>query len=121
LLAKGAAVNAQNDEGVTALQVAIAIDRPDIVRALLAKKADPGIRDKNNRDAVAYAVEHGRYAYIPMLTGKKYDVNKLAENGDSLLMQAVKRGDEQQVATLLQLGANTEIRNRQGYTPLMIA
>jgi ankyrin repeat protein len=59
LLAQKIDVNATNDYGVTALMVAAAEGRPDVVGLLLRNGADPAIRNRYSGTALAYALACG--------------------------------------------------------------
>lgn len=58
----GADINAQEDEGRTALMRAVAAVSVDEVRRVLALGADPNLRDSNRRTALSLAEDYGLLA-----------------------------------------------------------
>ena len=60
LLARGAIVNWQNNDGLTALHVAALWGRAEPIRTLLQHGADPGISDIDDLLPVDLAREEGR-------------------------------------------------------------
>lgn len=55
LVDRGADVNAQSNGGDTPLMKAITFAKPEAIRALLDKGADPEIANNNGRNAVDFA------------------------------------------------------------------
>lgn len=69
LLDAGAKVNAQDIRGMTPLMLAVATDRqkPAVIRALIAKGADPNIRSVAGETALDWALKIGATAVIDTL------------------------------------------------------
>ena len=96
LLAKGADVNAKNNDGETVL-----------MRAMLewGRPLPP---------------EEQKYNVIPILLGHGADVNAKDKDGWTALMYAANRGYFAMVQTLLAKGADVNAKNNDGRTALMI-
>ncbi len=91
--------------------------RPEILRILLENGANPNIASNRGATALMHAAVKGYEASIKLLeaAGAKHDYNK----DDALLMSA-GYGTTQIVDALLEAGANPNVRDRYGETPLML-
>ena len=67
LIKRHAKVSAQSRQGTTALMIAARLGNAEIVRLLLAAKADPNQPDFTGRTAVAYARQANRGSIEAML------------------------------------------------------
>ena len=67
LLAKNAKPDTQTRQGATALSIAARRGYAEVVRALLAKKADPNKADFTGRTPLAYARQASKPAIEAML------------------------------------------------------
>jgi N-acyl-D-amino-acid deacylase len=78
LLSAGANPNARDVRGMTPLMLALASDRPNVktVQLLLAKGADPALKDKYGDDARVWAV---RYQNKPIMDALKLETRKPAK------------------------------------------
>ncbi len=151
LLQKGADPNVSDDRGRMALFLAATNNHTDIISTLLSSNARPNVRDEEDRTALMKAAEKGHLNAVKILVKNKADVNILSEEHKSALSKASKRGHKQivefllengadlsgkhglalyEAATqglgeivniLLEAGAETEVTNRVGRTPLMVA
>ena len=84
--------------------------------AMLSQGAAAGIHDE-----IIKAAELDRTKEVVNLLYRGMDVNSSDANGYSLLMIAVRNGNHQLLAYLLQLHANVQHRNRFGDNALMLA
>lgn len=160
LLAQGAAVDARDDRGRTAVMAATHADRPDIVQALLQAGADINLRDHRSDNPFLYAGAQGQLAIVrlairagadprltnrfggtalipaaerghvevvrELLTRSKVDVNHVNNLGWTALLEAIVLSDggprhQQVVALLLAHGADVNIPDKDGVTPLQHA
>jgi len=81
LLAKGADVNARDNDGSTALMAAVTYGHIDIVHALLAKGADVNAKDNAGDTALMAAKRGGTALMAAKREGHKEIVRMLKEAG----------------------------------------
>ncbi len=137
LLAAGADPNVANtlalsasDSGYTPLMYAarhglMSADGPwhDITNALLAKGADPNLRDAHGGTALSLA-ERNQYADIAHTlrqAGARKESVYTSLNLDDALIKASRNGDTDKVVQLFDEGARANVKNRAGVTPLLEA
>ena len=129
LLDRGAKVNAQTNNGRTALIDAAANGNPESVRLLLAAGADVNARTRSGDTPLLEATARGYtdIAFLLLQSGARTeDVNA---NGQTPLMLAIgqapqysqqKSPYEPIALALLQRGANPNVHDRNGQTPLSL-
>lgn len=78
------------------------------LRYLLAKGANPNIRDKNGNTPLILCAQIGFLEGIDALIGNRADVNLANDNGETPLIIAVQRRDMASTRMLLAAGANTK-------------
>jgi len=121
LLSVGAKVNASDTAGETPLLRALWGNRPRAVELLLHSGADANLADKKGETPLMAAMEQ-QYASIPLLLAHGAKVDVQDQHGDTVLKQAILRDDREGVVfQLLQHGADVNLPNREGRTPLMAA
>ena len=118
LLKSGAAVNATDAEGMTALHVALARQREELVELLLTNGADLKLKDTRGRTPLHYAAQGNMADVIDRLAEKEADVNTADNAGNTALHLASLRMRSEAVEHLIKLGANLNAVNKQGETPL---
>jgi len=131
LLRRGAAVNAADSAGQTALHRAAERGFLSVTEALLAAKADPNLRDETARTPLTLAVEYGARPVAAALLAGGADPNIVSRTRKSWgrdrttegapLHFAVVSGSEAMVALLLTNRADLALRNSFGESPLDIA
>lgn len=124
VLARVSDLNFVNESGKTPLICAVERGNADQIRALLKRGADPGFADKKGYTALHYAaVTPGSEALKAMLTnGVKADlIGSTRVQKKTPLMEAARIGEYQNVELLLQHGADPQLRDNRGRTPLMFA
>ena len=100
------------------LIVAVANDRADEVKRLLARGMDPNSVDPNGDPLLFIAARAGYRATVDVLLAAKANVNAKNRFGDTPLMVAALNGQLEIVRRLRMQGAELEPR---GWTPLIYA
>ncbi|MBI3849896.1 MAG: ankyrin repeat domain-containing protein [Verrucomicrobia bacterium] len=131
LLRRGAAVNAVDGAGQTALHRAAERGFLSVAEALLAAKADPNLRDETARTSLTLAVENGSRPVAAALLAHGVDPNIVSRTRKNWgrdrttegapLHFAVVRGDAAMVSLLLTNRADLTLRNSFGESPLDLA
>ena len=127
-------INAQNNEGNTALVIASQLDdikaktRVHMMRLLLSYGADPNIPDKHGLSVLAWACKYDKRDVVRLLLDKvgiDIDYNLPDFQGDTALLHAVRFGNADLVRTLVhmmkQLDVNIDHRNHYDITPYLEA
>jgi serine/threonine-protein phosphatase 6 regulatory ankyrin repeat subunit B len=121
LIKKGADVHAENDDGYTALTVAVAYD-PNIVDLLLKNGADFNYKDKDGRTVLMHLAAHlGNEKMLALLLDKGADLHEKDKTGTTVLMMAANHGHSDIVDFLLEKGMDINEKNNFGDTALMYA
>ena len=119
LVGGGTDVNTRNKLGETPLHVALEADRPEVVSRLIEFGADVNARDEHGHSPLHYAAILGNTARIAELGARGADPNIGDNEGRTPLhIAAARRGAEQAVTTLIELGADPSIRNKDAATAL---
>lgn len=114
LISKGAVVNMQDNNGMSALMLA-SIGAREL-------QSLPHLPDEDKKFSLLIAIgQCGYLAAVQVLLENGADVNILANNGLTSLMMATLNGHTEAVSMLLQNGANVNIQNCLGMTALIIA
>src|SRR3569833_1679081 len=122
LLRRGASVDLSDCEGDSPLHAAFySPAREGAVRLLLEPGVCFGYRNKRNCTTLHHAVHHHNDAeYIRPLIGPDVTVNKRAGPfGETALAIAARKNHFAVAQQLLDLGADVDLANSQGTTPLM--
>jgi len=133
LLAKGADPKLADTHGNTALLLAATIGEADIMRLLLARGADPAApNDKGETPLICATKSHSAEA-VHLLLQRNVNVNvantgaatvkngRIALIGLAPLHRAAAFGPVEMVTDLLHAGAEVNVRDSRGLTPLMFA
>jgi ankyrin repeat protein len=139
LISRGADVNARDDSGKTALMSSVEraakaesdantyptersrqAMRVDVVKVLLASKADVHAKDNEGRTALLLAAQHGGSDMIRYLLDQGANVNDKSNDGWTVLMAAVNAGNPHAVKALLEKGADVNARTTR-FTVLSVA
>jgi len=123
LLYAGADLNAKDKDGKTALMYAAENGHADAVRSLLDKGADVNAKDNGGWTAKDWALYNNKSNVVPILeeAEKRLTSTATASKSENKLIDAAGSGDVSSVQTLLNKGANIELKNEYGYTALMYA
>ncbi|HWN39159.1 MAG TPA: ankyrin repeat domain-containing protein [Gammaproteobacteria bacterium] len=131
LLDRGANPNTQQLRGQTALMWAAAEGHADVVKLLLARGADPGLsstastkperRPPGGMTALLFASRQGKLEAARALLDGGADVNEAGADNTSALLIAVVNGHYSLASLLIERGANPNIADSNGRTPLYAA
>ena len=123
-------INDQGDRGWPMLVYACRGDNgehPDEILRLLEFGADIDVRNYKGKTGLHYAAKAGFRTVIDLLIEKGATIDALDNNGETALFEAIrstiKDGEKQRAAieALLAKGANPNVKNEKGLTPLRIA
>ncbi|KRT84770.1 Ankyrin repeat-containing protein [Oryctes borbonicus] len=117
LLRNGANVNKKNKGGFSPLSVAVRYGYFDTNEPLLRETKVKIKGDVNN--ALPVSAANGRLTIVRLLLNSGANVDNI--NGNKLLLAAATEGHLDVVKTLLEKGADANVRTKEGYTPLSIA
>jgi ankyrin repeat protein len=118
LLEQGADVNAHDNDGSHALQLAAKRGDLEIVRLLLVNGADVNATNSSGYTALDSATYRGFVDIAKILVEKGAAVDKKGSDGGTALMSAAWSGQTNAVAFLLDKGANINATNWSGDTAL---
>ncbi|XP_026468906.1 26S proteasome non-ATPase regulatory subunit 10-like [Ctenocephalides felis] len=119
LLTRGADINHQNNQGHSALQYASSKGWPEIVDMLLQNGADVNITDNQGATPLHRAASQGKTAIVRLLlanTSIKLDLTDIS--GNTPLHLACEEDRQEEAKLLVLKGANLELKNKEGQTPL---
>jgi len=119
----GTVVAGQRPVAAAKSDVADAVMRGDVaaVRALVAKKGDVNVPQKDGSTALHWAVHRGNVELINLLIRSGANVKAATREGVTPLWLASVNGDATAVGALLEAGADPNEKLPLGRTPLMIA
>jgi ankyrin repeat protein len=131
LLDRGADANAQQFRGQTALMWAAAEGHADVVRLLLARGADPGLsstastkaerRPPGGMTALLFAARQGKLQAARALLDGGADIDQSGADTTSPLLIAIVNGHYELASLLIERGANPNVADVNGRTPLYAA
>lgn len=119
LIAAKCDINQRSNSGSTALHHAARRGRDDCIEILLVAGANTDIQDSSGNTPLIYAAKHSQIWAMKKLLAAKCDVNKQNKEGRAALHYAA--GSAMGVELLLKSGADPDIQDPAGNTPLIIA
>jgi hypothetical protein len=114
----GMDVNANGEDGETALMLAAYKGGPVVVQVLLDKGAEINVKEDDGWTALMIAADEGNPVIAQMLLDKGADVNMQDEDGETALMKASARGHLAIVQLLLDNGAEVNVKDEDEKTAL---
>lgn len=129
LQARKASMQVTDADGQTPLHLAAYGARHDVMQWLIARGADPKVRSKRGETPLDIAIDTHRFAFydearklelVKMLGGGPADIARGRFSNDPL-HAAVEKNDMRTIEKLLAAGANANVKNAAGHTPLFTA
>jgi ankyrin repeat protein len=117
----GAAIDALDYSGYTALMLAAGNGHTETCQLLLDKEADINVANKNGYTALMSAAYKNSPEICKMLLERGADVHALNDDGRTVLIQIARYGHTEICQLLLDNGADINAVARDGYTALMLA
>ena len=111
-------VFSKDTDGRTALHYAASCTSKDVVKLLLADKAEVNARDNDGRTPLHLASEDGRKDVVELLLANHADVNAKDSYGDTPLHWVADWGRKDLVTLLLASKAEINTKDNNGHTPL---
>ncbi|HRD69965.1 MAG TPA: ankyrin repeat domain-containing protein [Legionella sp.] len=111
-------LNVQDDNGMTPLNLAVFVKRPELARLLLELKADPSIADHKGRNPLHYAVgfrtdELAEY----LLSIKNIDLNTSDQENVTPFCIANDRADRKLISIFIENGVDVNTATHKQVTP----
>ena len=106
---EGADLTKQSFEGLTAMDYAVQNERYEI--AGLIKRS---IENEKKNPRIFNVIQKGSVLHLNRFIELGFDVNVANENGDTPLMEAIKKADIEMVKALLSAGAFVTAQNKKG-------
>jgi ankyrin repeat protein len=119
IISQGARINAVDNNGRTALRLAIDLGLLEIAKILADSGADPFLAAVDNRSPADISFTRGEECLRALFSGRAINSKDSSEN--TILHLAARLGTPQTIRLLLELGANKTIRNTSSELPVDIA
>ena len=115
-------IDAKATDGLTALTIAAANGKHDVVKVLIDHRANVNTTDNADRTPLIYAAEKGDLNIVQaLLSVPQIDIDAKASDGVTALSAAASNGKDDVVTALINKGANVNAINKSSCTPLMCA
>ncbi|WP_370630205.1 ankyrin repeat domain-containing protein [Xenophilus sp. Marseille-Q4582] len=121
LLATGAAVDARDAQGRTALLAATHANQIEAARLLIEAGADVNAKDAIQDSPYLYAGARGHLEILKLTLAHGADLRSTNRYGGTALIPACERGHVETVRTLIAAGVDVDHVNRLGWTGLLEA
>ena len=122
LLNHGAKVNAAGTNGWTALMIAAARGHAEVLQLLLDHGAHVNTRDIYGwTPLMRAAFQKHPGAVKKLIEHKSVNINAQDDNGATALHHVASKGFVEIAKILIEHGADTQSKDQQGHTPLMVA
>lgn len=121
LLAKGEDVNEREDDGTTALDLAVSHGNLEMVQWLLSRGANARATHTNGETALFWLTEDNAVPTLQLLLQAGLDVDHADNDGNTPLLRFSSYGTYAVVKALVEQGANVNLANKIGRSALMEA
>ncbi len=121
LLRAGVNVDEAEDDGTTALYVAVESEEYEMVLRLLRAGANANALRENGENILFTLDDDDEVELIHLLIRSGAKVNQASNDGNTPLMRFAEWDDEELIQTLVASGAQVNAQNKEGLTALMIA
>jgi uncharacterized protein len=121
LLDRGAAIDAKDREGKTALAKAAEADKLPLIKLLVERGANVNARAVDGSTPLFYAAEQDRGAVVALLLERGADPNLPGRKGVRPLAAAAFNGSTESVAELLKFGADPNALDSDGSAAIIYA
>ena len=121
LIAHGVEVEGGRRVTFTPLLLASYVGAAPMVRALLARGADPNLANTDGASSLLVAVGAGHMDVVEMLIAAGADVDHRSPNGEAPLLVAIAENNLEIVDLLLAGGADPHRENPEGRSPMRLA
>jgi len=118
---QGVFIDTRDDQGMTALMLAVRAGGAHALDALLNAGANPNLRADSEDTALMMAIQMRRPALAFRLLDASPDLGISDSNGRTPLHAAAERGDAAMVRLMLKSGADVNLADSHGWTPLFFA
>ncbi|KAH8796840.1 ankyrin repeat-containing domain protein [Flagelloscypha sp. PMI_526] len=118
---RGANIDLQNEDGSSALMIAVQGSNMVIIHYLVKKNANMNLHDAHGNTALILATGQGKVEIVRYLIDKGSNVNLQNVDGFSALMIAVRGGNTEIMQYLADHGADMNQQNAIGRSALMLA
>ncbi|BAI61846.1 hypothetical protein MCP_1774 [Methanocella paludicola SANAE] len=121
LLISGTNPNTFDEDGFTALILAVYTGKTCIIELLIKAGANPNLTDKNNNATLHHAVSLGHKDIVELLIKAGANPNLTDKNSFMALSRAANLGHKDIVELLIKAGSNLDIKDINGRTALIYA
>lgn len=121
LLRSGVDVNQKEDDGTTALEVAVGQNNLEMVRRLLSAGASIGTTNEDGRNILFALDDDSSEELIQVLIRAGANVNQADDEGNTPLINAAEWDSAELIQALLDAGAYVNTQNEEGNSALMVA
>lgn len=122
LLKHNIEINHQANDGDTALHEAVKDNNEELIKMLLKANADPYIKNKEGYTPWSLGMTSNKIGTVKLFLALKHDINApINEDNYTILYHTVSSPYQKPeiTALLLKAGANPNIKDKRGYTPLI--
>ncbi len=121
ILANGGNIDALDEDGRTALMMALFRSQSSASVALINANANIEIGDREGKTALMFAAQRGQIDAINAMIARNVSLDVQRRSGATALIFAADYGQLEALQTLKAAGANTTLRDKRGRTALDFA